>query len=295
MGPKAEPSGSAASSSSTDERFRLTGPSVPLDARTNAYRSDLADIGLAGRILAPHYARPMLRACGAHAVYVRASAGEESRIVSELLPGEDFAVLEYAGGWAWGYCAADHVVGYVEAIALAAPALWTHIVCEKWAPVAPDARVTAPVLAGLPIGARLHGEECGACLSTEYGCVPLSHLRPIADHDDDPVAVAERLMGTPYLDGGRGPAGVDAAGLIQLALILCGLEAPRFLEQQALLGNAVPAGAPLRPGDLIIAEAQAGLMIDDLMLIHASRSAGKVTTAPYAAFDGPETTRRRFL
>lgn len=295
MGPIAERHGSAASSSSTDDRFRLTGPSVVLDARLNAYRNDLADIGLAGRVLAPHYARPLMRGCGAHAAYVRTGADAESPIVSELLPGEDFAVLEYAGGWAWGYCAADHVVGYVEAIALAAPVLWTHIVCEKWAPVAPDSRITAPVLAGLPIGARLHGEECGACLSTEYGCVPLSHLRPIADHGDNPVAVAERMIGVPYLEGGRGPAGVDGSGLIQLALTLCGLEAPRFAEQQALLGEPVPAGAPLRPGDLIVAGGEAGLMIDDLMLIHASRSAGKVTTAPYAAFDGPATARRRLF
>lgn len=295
MGPNAERYGSAASSSSTDERFRLTGPSVPLDARINAYRSDLADIGLAGRILAPHYARPMMRACGAHAAYLRASADGDSRVVSELLPGEDFAVLEYAGGWAWGYCAADQAVGYVEAIALAAPVLWTHIVCEKWAPVAPDARVTAPVLAALPMGARLHGEECGACLSTEYGCVPLSHLRPISGHDDDPVAVAERLIGAPYLEGGRSPGGVDAAGLIQLALMLCGEEAPRFLEQQALLGEPVAADASLRPGDIVIAGEQAGLMIDDLMLIHASKTAGKVTTAPYAAFDGPDTARRRLF
>ena len=36
----------------------------------------------------------------------------EGDAVSELLPGENFAVLEYAGGWAWGYCAADHVVGF---------------------------------------------------------------------------------------------------------------------------------------------------------------------------------------
>lgn len=293
MGRAADTHGSAGYFSSTDERFHLTGPSVALDARINAYRDDLADISLAGRVLAPHYARALVRGAGAHAAYVRLKADAESIAVSELLPGEDFAVLEYAGGWAWGYCMADHVVGYVEAIALAGPIEATHIVCEKWAPVAADNRVMAPVLANLPIGARLHGKVCGACLTTEYGCVSLSHLRPIADHDDNPVAVAERLIGTPYLDGGRGPLGIDAAGLIQLALGLCGLAAPRFAEQQAGLGEAVPAGASLRPGDLVFSGEAAGLMIDDLMLIHADPTAGKVTTAPYATFDGPDTIRRR--
>ena len=60
-----------------------------------------------------------------------------------MLPGEDFAVLEYAGGWAWGYCLADHITGYVEAIALADPIEPTHIVCEKCAPVTPDGRITS--------------------------------------------------------------------------------------------------------------------------------------------------------
>lgn len=244
-------------------------------------------------MLASHYARGLMRACGAHAIYIHTKATAESGIVSELLPGEGFAVLEYAGGWAWGYCEADGIVGYVEAIALATREETTHIVCEKWAPVAPDARVNAPILAGLPIGSRLHGQESGGCLATEYGCVPLSHLRPIADHDEDPVVVAERMMSVPWLDGGRGPGGIDASGLIQLALGLCGIAAPRLADQQAELGEFVAAGLPLRHGDLVFAGEVAGLMVDDLMFIHASAAAGKVTTAPYATIAGPETMRRR--
>jgi cell wall-associated NlpC family hydrolase len=159
--------------------------------------------------------------------------------------------------------------------------------------VAPDGRITSTIIAHLPLGARLHGEECGACLTTEYGCVALSHLRAIADHGEDPAAVAERLMGTPYLAGGRSPAGIDAAGLIQLALGLAGREAPRFLDQLATLGQAVAEGAPLRRGDLVIAGETAGLMIDDLMLIHADQAAGKVTVAPYAAVAKDGAVRRR--
>ena len=33
--------------------------------------------------------------------------------VSELLPGEGFAVLDVTAGWAWGYRRTDHLVGYV--------------------------------------------------------------------------------------------------------------------------------------------------------------------------------------
>lgn len=266
---------------------------MPLDSRVHAYRSDLADIALAGRVLAPHYARPLSRACGSRPAWIRTQATAEGEALSELLPGERFDVLEYAAGWAWGYSAVDRIVGYAEAIALADLAVPTHIVCERCAPVMPDGRVTSSVLASLPMGSRLHGEEHGACLTTEYGCVPLSHLRRIEDHDEDPVIVAERLIGAPFLPGGRSHAGIDAPALVQLALSLCGIAAPRLIEAQRELGAPLRDGASLRRGDIVLAEETCGLMIDDLLLIHASRAAGKVTVEPAAAFDRPGTMRRR--
>lgn len=116
--------GSGASGDSsfrTGERFRLTGPSLTLDPRIHAYRKDIADIGLAGQIFAPHYARPLLRECGPAPAPVRALPAADSEAVLELAPGDRFAVLEYAGGWAWGYVEAGHRVGYVDAAALVDP------------------------------------------------------------------------------------------------------------------------------------------------------------------------------
>jgi hypothetical protein len=206
-------------------------------------------------------------------------------------------VLEYAGGWAWGFSAADHVVAYVEGIALADPIRPTHYVCEKCAPVTPDDAITSPVIATLPMGARLHGTECGACLTTEYGCVSLSHLRAVGDAEADPATVAERLLGAPFLAGGRSANGIDAPGLVQLALSRCGVATPRLPDQLATFGTAV-ADAPARRGDLVLFDpgsgpeqaGSAGLMIDDLLMIHASRAAGKVVVEPISVY---ETQRRR--
>lgn len=271
----------------------MTGPSPALDPRNHAVRRDLADRALAGRVIAPHYASPVRRSCGAHAAFVRRSPSDEAEAVTELLPGEAFEVLEYAAGWAWGYCGADRLVGYVEAIALACPTLGTHIVCEKCAPVAADDSIISPVLAHLPMGSRLCGKEIGACLATEYGCVSLAHLRRFDEHDEDPVVVAERLIGTPYLPGGRSFGGIDSPGLIQLALSLCGHESPRLPEEQRRLGIPLPQGAPLRRGDLILFDGDGGLMVDDLLMIHACPMAGKVTVDPVAIIDRPGMERRR--
>jgi hypothetical protein len=290
---------SAASSSSTEiveaARFGLSGASLPLDPRIHAYRRDVADVRLAGQVISSHYAQALMRACGSRATMVWAAPSDEGEAVSELLPGEGFAVLEYTGPWAWGYCTADHRVGYVEAIELVEPVEATHLVCEASAPAFADATIGAPRLACFPLGARLRGREQGACLASEMGCVPLSHLRRLDELECDPAGIAKRLIGAPYRPGGRSHLGIDAAGLIQLSLLPCGVPAPRDLDLQQELGTEVPAGAPLKRGDIVIAGEEGGVMMDDLMLIHACRSSLKVTVEPAAVVEGRNafSVRRR--
>ena len=64
-------------------------------------------------------------------------------------------------------------------------------------------------------------------------------------------------------------------------------------EQLGRLGLAVPETAPLHRGDLVLFDGDAGLMIDDLLMIHASPSAGKVTVDPVAILDQRGQERRR--
>jgi hypothetical protein len=99
--------------SSTAERFTLSGPSILLDPRIHAYRSDLADIALAGQLFAPHYVRPVTRLCGPGGADVVAAPDAESELRYRMDPGEEFALLDVTGQWAWGYRRADHLVGYV--------------------------------------------------------------------------------------------------------------------------------------------------------------------------------------
>jgi hypothetical protein len=158
----------------------------------------------------------------------------------------------------------------------------THVVCEAKVPVFADSHIEATRLACMPMGAQLLGHEEGACLMSDIGCVPLSHLRRIEEPESDPAQVAMRLMGTKYFAGGRSHNGIDAGGLIQLALAQCGVPAPRDLDMQISVGAELPARASLRRGDVVIAGPEGGVMMDDLMLIHASAAAGKVTVEPVA-------------
>jgi hypothetical protein len=276
-----------ASSSSTDRRISLDGPSVRLDPRLNAWRSDIADIALAGGLFAPHYASPLLRACGLIPAPVLLEPMDGAEAVSELLPGEGFAVLDLTAGWAWGYCLADHRVGYVEAIRLAEPLEATHVVVEAQAPIQAGPDPLAATLSYLPMGSCLHGEVRGALLEFEGGFVPLSYLRTVGEHEEDPVAVAQRLLGAPYRPGGRTSQGIDCSGLVQLALRLCGVDAPRDAKEQRRLGQRLDDDAALRRGDLLFCDDHVGMMVDDRMAIQVSHEALKVAVEPFACARAP--------
>ena len=101
---------------STPKGFALTGPSVALDPRVHAVRNDLADIRLAGRVFAPHFAAPLFcRIEHAAALRTTRDGGE---MVAELAPGEPFEVLELADDHAWGRSPARALVGYLDRGAL---------------------------------------------------------------------------------------------------------------------------------------------------------------------------------
>jgi len=234
-------------------------------------RKDVADIALAGGIFAPHYARPEARSVSVAACALYPAPQQDAPAGSQLLFGEAFHVLDIAGGWAWGYCVHDHYVGYVPDEALGRPMKATHFVSANAAPLFSTADIKSCVKMTLSLGARLAGSIEGDFLATEQGWVHRHHVAPISTTFNDPVATAERLIGAPYLWGGRGAGGVDCSGLVQLALELADIECPRDSDQQrATLGIEVDEGEPLQRGDLIFFPGHVGFMADDSHLLHAN-------------------------
>jgi hypothetical protein len=222
------------------------------------------------------------RGCGLIATFVREGPSDGAAAVSQLVPGEGFAVLDVNSGWAWGYCSADHRVGFVEAIELTEPIEATHVVVEAAAPIQAGEDPLSVPLGHLPMGSRVRGTVRGAILQMEAGCVPLSYLRPVGEVERDAVDVAQRLLGAPYLPGGRTREGIDCSGLVQLSLQLCGIDAPRDVREQRRLGQPLAKGAPLRRGDLLFCEDHAGMMVDDRMAIQVGFASRKVAIEPLA-------------
>lgn len=90
----------------------LTGPRVPIDPACEAVRGDLADIRLAGRVFAPHYAAPLaMTAIAETPLYTGTS--ESSNVAGQLATGDPFDALDFAHGFVWGRAPASNRVGYV--------------------------------------------------------------------------------------------------------------------------------------------------------------------------------------
>ena len=99
--------------------FALTGPSNPPDPKFNAYRPDLADVALAGRVIASHYAAPIAKTAVSNAT-LRIAPSDEAEELAELETDDPFSMLDDTLGWAWGYAGRDRRVGYVRSEALGA-------------------------------------------------------------------------------------------------------------------------------------------------------------------------------
>ncbi|MEJ2118464.1 MAG: C40 family peptidase [Alphaproteobacteria bacterium] len=115
------------------------------------------------------------------------------------------------------------------------------------------------------------------------GFVFNGHVQPIEEKGKDFVRHAERLIGTPYLWGGRSSTGIDCSGLVQIALEGMGSKCPRDTDmQEAELGTAVsnPDLNKVKRGDLVFWRGHVGIVQSNEWMIHASGHQMEVVVEP---------------
>lgn len=193
--------------------------------------------------------------------------------VSQLLFGEKFLALETADGFAFGQAERDGQVGYVLAGALTGAEEMTHWVAAPATHLYPKPQIKAPPEVAIFFGSRVRvvAEREGFLRIHTGHFVPRSHLQPLRARFADPVGVADLFLGTPYLWGGVSRWGIDCSGLVQIALMACGLSCPRDSDQQeAALGRSLGFGEMLERNDLVFWKGHVGLMATGRMLLHAN-------------------------
>lgn len=239
-----------------DRRFLRTALGVAHDSLRGQVVADSFVPGQRRRVTAP-----LIDLCAA-------PSGGRDR---QLPLGAGFTALVGADGWVFGFDDHDGYCGWIPEQALGPDHPVTHWVASPSSHLYPEPDMKQRELSALPC----HAQICvtatrNGFAETPLGFVPLQHLRPADDHLSDPVTVARRFLGVPYLWGGNSATGMDCSGLVQMARRACGLPCPADSDlQSAMPGEDIAAGDEA-PGDLIFWKGHVAMVSAPGMMLHAN-------------------------
>lgn len=221
--------------------------------------------------------------CRLSIVPVRAEARESSEMVSQLLFGDLYRVVEYSANREWLKIQAD-ADGYQGWIGNKLH----HKVTEAFFQEAQQRLqvVSLEICGKLHLPGQLLHVVMGSTLPVKaQGLfereenVKFEGKTHIVRKIKDAAILKDyafQYIDSPYLWGGKSPFGIDCSGLIQMVFKLGGYQLQRDASQQARGGVAVDSLGEVSPGDLAFFHnpegriTHVGMMLADAKIIHAS-------------------------
>ncbi len=247
-----------------------------LDPRLHAYRPDLADAALQGKVEALRFVAPRVMQVVEPVVPIHKAPRFDAMQTTQALMGETVKLFEEEEGWAWVQLMRDGYVGYVNGNALSPQALQpTHRVVVPATFMYPDASLKSQPAVSITLNSQVTvmGQSGAFSRLANGRFVFAAHLKPAADVETDFVAVAEMFRHVPYYWGGKSVQGLDCSGLVQLALEACGKPVLRDSDmQEETLGQRLMVNDldSLQRGDLVFWNGHVGIMTDERTLLHAN-------------------------
>jgi hypothetical protein len=224
----------------------------------------------------------MFAICNLAIIPLRAEPSDRSEIVSQVLFGEHFEILETQNQWAKIKLQFDNYEGWVDSKQY-------QIISEKsFNSLSKDAIILnsdlveyvsnpSNVLLPIPLGASLsflNNTEINQD-HFEFEGMRISGIKSKSDL----IATAYLYLNAPYLWGGKTPFGIDCSGFTQMVYKLNGYKLLRDASQQSSQGEALSFIEESEPGDLAFFDNEegkiihVGIMMENNYIIHAS---GKV-------------------
>ncbi|MBW4889691.1 C40 family peptidase [Mucilaginibacter sp. HMF5004] len=216
--------------------------------------------------------------CNLGMIPLRAEPRHQSEMVSQLLFGETFELLERVDNWVRVVTTFDGYHGWISDLQFAAldgyqlvtgkPSVITNDIITEAVKLSDQSKIY------IPFGSSLPFFEDGKCTigNEEY------HIE-LQNHPNNLVNIARAFLNAPYVWGGRTHAGIDCSGYVQALMRTQGVNLQRDAWQQAGQGNVVDFLQAAQAGDLAFfdnAEGRiihVGMMLGNDRIIHAS---GKV-------------------
>lgn len=221
----------------------------------------------------------------------------------QLLYGDTVNVLQDDTGWSRIISDKDGYQGWLATDQLGELSPQTHWILAPATHAYEQPDMKSPDLVSLSLGSKIRAvSEQDGFLETELGYIPRVHTVPAYTRLNDPVAVAEQFLGTPYLWGGNSRFGLDCSGLVQAGLLACGAACPGDSnDQERELGEALPHGTQAERGDLLFWKGHVAWVAGDNLLLHANAYHMAVAFEPMDQAiariakqgDGPVTAHKR--
>lgn len=259
-----------------------------LDHRLNAYRPDLADVRLSGKVQAERFVEGHGGWVNAPVADLHREPDAASGMDTQLLYGDKVTLFDRDSDWAWVQSVRDGYVGYVRSDLVRngdRPATHRVIVPRTILYQQPDMKTPRTCAVSMGTGVTKVGED--TVRGTRYALLMNGmaaihdHLLPVETESTNYVAFAEQLIHTPYLWGGASAFGIDCSGLVQLSMRMVGKDVLRDTDMQVeTIGTLLSNEETLRRGDLVFWKGHVGIMTDAETLIHANGHTMTVAQEP---------------
>lgn len=216
--------------------------------------------------------------CNLSVVPLRAEASDKSEMISQLLYGETFLVLENAGKWTKIKCIWDDYEAWVDTKQV------LFGISENDALATKHCNVTVDQIAKLEINNSSAIISIGSSESTniiqKYSDTKYRFSGRSIEMGSKAIPGIDEItklwLNTPYLWGGRSVFGVDCSGFTQNVFKMQGIRLWRDAYQQAEQGILVNFIEEVECGDLAFFDNEeeriihVGIILDKQTIIHAS-------------------------
>lgn len=202
---------------------------------------------------------------------LRAEPSSKSEMVSQILFGETYQVIEQKSDWCLIQTDFDQYQGWIN------EAQFFHFVHTPSGQsyIIPSSLTwlqTPKIKLALPAGAQVFYQEDG---KIETCCGYKGKLLYAMPPGQGILEVAQQFLMAPYLWGGRSYFGIDCSGFVQIAYKILGHALPRDAKDQALVGKTLGFLDNCQAGDLAFFENEqgkivhVGIMLNPNQIIHA--------------------------